>query len=622
MVLLLLIAFSGLGYRLVDIQMFNREPWVAKAETNTHRVFFKAPLRGRIFDSRQTLLAGSEKVKTVCADPSLIGTNLPVSSIIARALAPILDMPENALMERFQPATRVRSNGEVVKVQSVVLKKKVPLAVYETVRETMRSLDFGVAGRKLSREERDYHTLVRRYGVFAEDVEDQERVYPNDSLAAHVLGLVRDEQRAYSRFAYGDTVGVSGVEHLLNTALTGTPGWRKTEVARTRELMPFRDQDIQPRNGHDVILTLDAGVQHILETELRAATNLYKPASVMGIVVRPRTGEILALANLPTFDPNHPGASPPDHWRNRAITDTYEPGSTFKVVAVAAALNDGLVTLQSRIDCEHGYWIFAKRRLKDDHPMGIATVEDILARSSNIGTAKLGLAMGKERLHEYIRAFGFGEPTGLGLAGEVRGILHPHKKWSQLQASRVPIGQGIAVTPLQMVMAMAAIANEGRLMQPYLVDRLVDAEGRVVLRNGPRVVRQVIEPSAARDVVTALKKVASVDGTAKRAILEHYTVAGKTGTAERPENGAYAEGRYVGSFVGFFPADQPELCIGIVMDDLRPPTYYGGLTAAPTFQKVAERAAKYLAIKSDVTPPDKQLAGATNQPGAPSHAQF
>jgi cell division protein FtsI/penicillin-binding protein 2 len=416
-----------------------------------------------------------------------------------------------------------------------------------------------------------------------------------------------------------ETIGTSGVELMFNSALAGIPGWRKTEMYQKRELTTYRGEEIAPHNGHDVVLTIDAGVQHILETELAAAVQRYSPSSACGIVVRPHTGEILAMATVPTFDPNNPGATQPDTWRNRVITDTYEPGSTFKIVAVAGALNDGLVTLESQFDCEHGHFWFANHRLKDDHPIGIATVEDIIAKSSNIGTAKIGLQMGRERLYQYIRGFGFWQPTGLGLQGEVRGLLDPPAKWSQLQSSRVPIGHGVAVTPLQMVMAMTAIANGGRLMRPTLIGKLIDDEGHEVFRNEPRVVRQVVSDATARLMISALKRVVSSNGTASKAVLEHYTVAGKTGTAEMPGPRGYIYNQYVGSFMGFLPADQPELCIGVVLVGLKPPLYYGGHTAAPTFRIIAERTAKYLALKPDIIlPADTQLASAgTNRPGNP-----
>jgi cell division protein FtsI/penicillin-binding protein 2 len=605
LIVLLAIAFAGLGYRLVDLQVLQHEEILPEAERRTHATMLRQPRRGNIFDGRQTLLAGSELVKTICADPTRIGSN---QVAVARYLAPLLNTNETWLETRLQPSFFTNQQGKAVARRYVVLKQKAPVEEWERIREAMQNFALGRPA-KTRTEHRLLYNL-RNNAIYASPVNDQLRVYPNGTLAAHVLGFVSTEEVRTNQQTFVETVGRSGIELMFNSALTGIPGWRKTEMVHKRELATYRGEEIAPRNGHNVVLTLDAGVQHILETELAEASQKYAPASACGIVVRPRTGAIVAMASLPTYDPNHPGASPPETWRNRVITDTYEPGSTFKIVAVAGALNDGLVTLQSQYDCEHGHFWFANHRLKDDHPLGIATVEDIVAKSSNIGTAKIGLQLGRNRLYEYIRGFGFWQPTGLGLQGEVRGLLDPPGKWSQLQSSRVPIGHGVAVTPLQMVMAMAAIANDGRLMQPTLIDKLTDEEGHVLFRNQPRVVRQVVTEATAREMVSALKRVVSTNGTATKAMLEHYTVAGKTGTAEMPGPRGYVYNQYVGSFMGFFPADEPELCIGVVLIGLKPPHYYGGHTAAPTFRAIAERAAKYLALKPDVVHEDEPVANA------------
>ncbi|MCI0538160.1 MAG: penicillin-binding protein 2 [Verrucomicrobiales bacterium] len=612
LVVLLIIAFAGLGYRLVDLQVLQREEILPEAEKRTQATVIRSPRRGDILDCRQTLLAGSEIVKTICADPTYIGSH---QVAVARVLAPLLKTNEAWLIQRLQPSFFTNEQGRVVPRRYVVLKNKVPIEEWERIRDTMQRLDLGVEAR--TKADRLLLRNIRSNAIYPAGANDQLRFYPNGSLAAHILGFVGTEERRTNQQTFIETKGRSGVELMFDEALTGIPGWRKTEMYRKRELATYRGEEIAPRNGHNVVLTIDAGVQHILEAELADAVQKYSPASACGIVVRPHTGEIVAMATLPTFDPNNPGASPPEAWRNRVITDTYEPGSTFKIVAVSGALNDGLVTLQSQFDCEHGHFWYANHRLKDDHPLGIATVEEIIVKSSNIGTAKIGLQMGRERLYQYIRGYGFWQPTGLGLQGEVRGLLTPPGKWSQLQSSRVPIGHGVAVTPLQMVMAMSALANGGRLMQPTVIDRLIDDEGHVVFRNQPKVVRQVVSEATARQMIAALKRVVSTDGTASRAILEHYTIAGKTGTAEMPGPRGYIYNQYVGSFMGFLPADQPELCIGVVLIGLKPPLYYGGHTAAPTFRAIAERAAKYLALKPDLLPSETQMASmGTNRHGS------
>ena len=317
------------------------------------------------------------------------------------------------------------------------------------------------------------------------------------------------------------------------------------------------------------------------------------------MVVRPSTGEILALAVRPVFDSNHPEKADQDHMRNRIVADTYEPGSTFKIVAISAALEENLVRLTDTIDCENGLWHYAGKPLKDHGHYGVMPVEMVVGKSSNIGTAKVALMLGEQRLYDYVRAYGFGSRSDITLEGEVAGILLPPKKWDKLKITRIPIGQGISVTHVQMMMAMCAVANKGKLMRPMLVNRLEDQNGNVFAQYPPQVARQVVSERTAQTLVSALKIVVSPNGTAPRAQLDHYTVAGKTGTAEKPLNGAYTD-EYTASFVGFFPADNPELCISVVLDEPeKNKGYYGGLTAAPIFKNIAEQTAKYLRIRPD-----------------------
>jgi cell division protein FtsI/penicillin-binding protein 2 len=292
-----------------------------------------------------------------------------------------------------------------------------------------------------------------------------------------------------------------------------------------------------------------------------------------------------------------------DARRNRVIADTVEPGSTFKIVVVSGALNDHTVTLDEKVDCENGLFQFAGKKLRDHERYGVISVQEVITHSSNIGAAKVGIKMGAERLYEYMRGFGFGSKTGIPLLGEVSGVVHPVNKWSKLSISRVPMGHEVAVTPLQMVMAMCAVANDGKLMRPMLVDRLEDEQGQAVFRNYPQQIRQVVADQAAHQMVTALKTVVATNGTGKKAMLEHYTVAGKTGTAQKLVGHEYRHDKFFSSFIGFFPADDPELCVAVFMDEPKN-GYYGGEAAAPVFHNIAERTAQYLAIKPDILPPE------------------
>jgi cell division protein FtsI/penicillin-binding protein 2 len=305
------------------------------------------------------------------------------------------------------------------------------------------------------------------------------------------------------------------------------------------------------------------------------------------------------MATLPNFDPNNPGAAPADARRNRVVTDVVEPGSTFKIVVISGALNDGTVKLDDMFDCQHGHFAFAGKILHDHEPYDMLSVKGIITKSSNIGAAEVGIKMGEQRLYDYICSYGFGTRTGLPLPGEVKGISYAPKNWSKVSVAQIPMGQGIAVTRLQMMMAMCAIANDGVLMQPMIVKQLEDREGNVVARYSPQSVRRIVGENAVKNMVEALKTVPTKEGTAPKAALEHYTVAGKTGTAQKPEPGGGYGHKYVASFIGFFPADNPEICISVVLDEPKE-GYYGGQVAGPIFKDIAERAANYLNIKPDI----------------------
>jgi cell division protein FtsI/penicillin-binding protein 2 len=607
--ILLVAAFCGLGYRLVDLQVVRHDELSAKARTNTQRTMTMEPRRGEIRDVRGNLLATVLPVKTVCADPTLITNRYPE---VARVLAPLLHTNESYLVERLQPrVVRHTTNSEPVYDKHVVLKHRVKVEEWELIQKTLAAATFGIDTNHFQKSEKGLLRNLREKAVFSE--EGQVRVYPNKSLAAHVLGFVGTSDQTQ------EIAGKAGIEWALNSKLSGVRGWRQTEKdSRGREQVALRQQDVEARDGLNVMLTLDAGIQHIVETELAEAMQQHTPISISCTVIRPRTGEILAMATLPNYDPNNPGASPMDHLRNRVITDQAEPGSTFKIVVVSGALNDQLITLNDKFDCEHGHFAFAGRVLHDHESYGILSVESIITKSSNIGSAKIGIRMGEASLHQYMRNFGFGERTGVYLPGEIPGIVWPLKKWEKLSISRVPMGHEVASTPLQMVMAMAAIANDGKLMRPMIIDRLEDDAGQTVLKCQPQLVRQVVQASAARQMVQALKTVVGPDGTAPKAKLDLYTVAGKTGTAQKVVNGVYAPGKYFSSFIGFFPADNPQLCISVVMDEPKQ-GHYGGQTAAPVFKDIALRAANYLNITPDVetTPrlPDTlAVPGVSNPP--------
>jgi cell division protein FtsI/penicillin-binding protein 2 len=605
------LVFSALGGRLVVLQVLRHEHYKDIVGDNTQRLYLKQPQRGDIVDARENKLATSIPVKRVLADPTLIH---PYQAEVARAIAPLLAMSEVELSSELRLSFRTNSSGKISTNRFVNLHRKVTLDQWSAVTQALAQLSFefdpaGLTKTEIKRRELFFGAL-RRKGIFGED--DYQRVYPSGHLASHVLGYVQEAERVFtngsSRAATTDTVGVYGIERWLDNRLRGIGGWRMTETDRRQhEIVVFREQDVEPRPGQTAVLTLDMFIQDVLETQLAEAYRKFAPKSVCGMVVRPRTGEVLAMASLPDFDPNRPGDFEFDNLRNRVIADRIEPGSTFKIVVVSAALNEGSTTLSDVFYCEKGNWLFKGRSLRDhDGGYGDLTVEGIITKSSNIGAAKIAVyRLGEDKLFDYIRRFGFGQHTGINLDGEQTGYAPSPAKWDGLSISRIPMGHAIDVTHLQMVMAMAAIANEGKLMRPMLIKGLRTPDGKNYQAFQPQVVRQAITPETARLMITALKTVPAKGGTAIKAALDHYTVAGKTGTAQVPDPPrGYKDGKYIASFIGFFPADDPEVCISILVAE--PDTrkgYYGGHTAAPFFKVVAEQVADYLKIKPDKEPP-------------------
>jgi len=590
-------AYAGLAYRLVDLQILRHDELSAKAELNTQREFRQAPRRGDILDANGNILATSVPVKTVCADPSLIGAQ---SQAVAEVIAPLLQLDTSAIALKLAPRSFLvkNSDGEMVtnEVHYVRLARNVPEPTWARIYAALTNFTFGTEGRKLSLKERESLHNLQWHSIFAES--DQLRVYPNGPLAGQVIGFPAIEETNLDGHFISKIVGRDGIELAMQKQLSGVAGWRVTETDKAQhEMVALRDEDVSARDGLDVVLTIDSAVQHIVETALADALQKHTPKSITGIVMRPRTGEILAMVSLPNYDPNHPNTVSPEA-RNRVITDVVEPGSTFKIVVVSGALNNDVVKLTDEFDCEHGHFAFAGKILHDHEPYGILTTEGIITKSSNIGAAKIGIKLGADSLYKYALNYGFGQRTGIPLPGEARGILYPVKDWSKVSIAQIPMGHGVAVTRLQMLDAMCAIANGGWLMQPMIVSRLQEHDGQVVERYTPQRVRQVISEATDKQMIEALKTVATKDGTAAEAAMKNYVVAGKTGTAQKAENGVYVSGKFVSSFIGFFPADDPEVCISVVMDEPKE-GYYGGKVCGPVFREIAERCASYLNIPAD-----------------------
>jgi cell division protein FtsI/penicillin-binding protein 2 len=598
------LAFTGLGYRLVDLQVLRHDEFAKLEDENSLRAYWQAPRRGQIVDINNNPLATTVTVNTVCADPTLIGDQ---ADAVAQVLAQWLPVSRAALVEKLTPRKSIARDEQgglsTNDLHYVRLARDIPDVTWQKIHSALTNLDSGLDEQKLSRSDRTRFALLRQYGVFTET--EQRRNYPSGSLAAQVIGFCGQEEKKETGKDITQMVGRDGIELTMNADLTGIPGYRVTGIAHSqREMLTLRGENMVARDGLDVALTIDSGVQLILENALAEAMKSHTPKSVAGIVIRPATGEILAMATMPNYDPNRTETITPET-RNRVITDIMEPGSTFKIVVVSGALNIGIVKLTDQFYCENGHFSFAGHVLHDHEPFGMLTTEGIITKSSNIGAAKIGIRLGEQNLYDYACNYGFGQRTGISLPGEARGFLYPVKDWSKVSIAQIPMGHGVAVTRLQMAMAMGAIANAGRLMRPMIISRLQDQGGRVVQRYLPQQVRQVVSEETCREMIEALKTVVTKDGTAEGAAMKDYVVAGKTGTAQKAENGAYVPGKYISSFIGFFPADKPELLISIVMDEPKE-GYYGGKVCGPVFKEVAESCASYLNI-----PPDPQLM--TNQ---------
>ncbi|OGF48213.1 MAG: hypothetical protein A2452_03955 [Candidatus Firestonebacteria bacterium RIFOXYC2_FULL_39_67] len=419
---------------------------------------------------------------------------------------------------------------------------------------------------------------------------ETKRFYPKGTLGAHALGFVN-----------ADAAGCEGLELSYNKYLSGKNGKLiSVKDAKGREVVSGEVDYEAPQNGNNMILTINEGVQSIVEEELNIVFEKYHAKEATAIVMNPATGEILALANRPNYDPNKFNEYPQSYLRNRAVSTAYEPGSTFKAVTMAAAFSEKVISEGDLINCENGQMIVYGHKLNDHEKYKILNFRDAFANSSNIGISKVGVMVGKDRLYKYIRNFGFGDKTGLTISGEVKGMVRSPEKWSGLSIYTVSIGQEISVTPLQIASLYATIANKGKMMQPMLVKAIKSKEGKIIKEFAPKEIRQVISEQVAERMTRVLKAVVE-NGTGKEAAIPGLSLAGKTGTAQKfdPAIRKYSSSKYVASFAGFAPADNPKLAILVVVDE--PSTsrgiYYGGSVAAPAFGKIAKRALRCLEKK-------------------------
>ena len=537
-----------IGLRLYQLQVVNHLRYVHKAHQQQQRVVKLDPPRGTIYDAAGRELAVSVEVDSAFAVPAEIGDG--DRDATARAIAAACPGLDARHLEKLLAEER-----EFVWVA--------------------RKLDPPVAA-ALRR--------LRLAGIHF--VPESKRYYPMRDLASQVLGYVGT-----------DNHGLAGLELIYDALITGKPGLRT--VLRDARRGTAASPDLfftEPRPGGDLYLTLDAAVQHMVERELQRAVEQRRARRGSAVFLDPATGAVLAMASYPAFDPNEFERYAASSWRNRTIMDAYEPGSTFKIVTAAAALESGLVHADDPFDCGMGSIVLSGITIRDHKRYGILSFADVIAKSSNVGAIRAALIIGGERLHRTIVAFGFGRATGIDLPGENAGILHPLERWGPLTKAYVAFGQGVAVTPLQLAAAVAAVANGGSLLQPYVVDAV--RRGDVLERRHPRplVASRPISAATAEEVKRLLERVVT-DGTGKTAAVAGYRVAGKTGTAQIPVPGGYARHAYLPSFVGFAPADRPSL-VGIVAVEAPQGTeYYGTQVAAPVFGTLVREVLLYLGVR-------------------------
>ena len=547
LLILSVLAFLAISGRLIVLQVLDAGSLDQAAARQRLTVIELPATRGRIFDRNLNDLALSVPARAIWADPRLVRDKPATAARLAR----VLGVPRARLAGRL-----------ALRSHFVYLARRVPKQTGDVVQR------------------------LRLPGVFVEV--DVARRYPSGRVAAQVLGFVNHEG-----------AGVAGIEQQYDGLLRGQAGKIQLERDPQGRAIPQGRRSLEPAEpGTDLVLTIDQHLQYVAEQALARAVREHKARAGSVVVLQPRTGEVLAMANVPTFDPNRVGASKPEARKNRAIADVFEPGSTNKTITAAAALEHGVVTPATETIVPDRIPLCPEKTFRDSHahPPELMTFADIVAKSSNVGTIMAARDLGRDRLYQAQLDFGYGRRSGVDLPGESPGILRPARDWYCTDLGTNAIGQGVAVTVLQMASVYATVANRGVLRAPTLLRGTVDARGRLA-KAQRRPGRRVLSAGTARTLSRILEGVVADGGTGTLAALEDWRVAGKTGTARKPDNlrGGYKPGAYVGSFIGYAPAERPAAVVAVVIDE---PTrgYYGGAVAAPVFREVAGTALRRLGV--------------------------
>ena len=542
---LIFFCFALVIGRMFQLQILKKEQLYRLAAQQQHAQIPLVPKRGTISDRRGNELAVSIEVDSTYADPQKVAD----PERTAHTLAGLLQADPEEMRRRLKSGTSFEW-----------VQRKIAPKVVEEIK------------------------ALRLPGIYF--LKENKRFYPSAQLASHLIGFVGL-----------DSKGLEGVESQYDAILNGNrETWAPAKDARGREIMdqvPSREGD----HFRNVILTLDKHVQHIAETELSRAVQKWGAKGGFAIAMEPSTGKVLALAVYPSYDPNQFLQARAKAWRNRAIADTFEPGSLFKTFLAAAALEEKIVRPTDSFYCENGSYTVYDRTIHDHTRHGWLTFQQIIKFSSNIGASKVGEKMGKDQFYRYIKAFGFGEKTWIGLPGEAKGILHHPRYWSPIALDTISFGQGISVTGIQMINALCAIANGGALMKPFIVEKITDEKGKVVQSFQPEVVRRVITDETAKKVAALLRTATERGGTGEGAVPAGFEVAGKTGTAQKADAllKGYSEDRFTSGFMGFVPAEDPKLAVLVVIDEPQG-NIYGGMVAAPAFKNIVEKVLPYLNV--------------------------
>jgi cell division protein FtsI (penicillin-binding protein 3) len=552
---------AGICMRLVYLQIFSYGRYAHKAEREHERTEEIAPKRGIIYDRAGRELAMSVSVDSAFAIPSMIPDLGNTVSLVAR----ITKSDPRELLARCKAA---RSFCWVA-----------------------RKADPGIADRIRS---------LNLRGIYFQ--KEPKRFYPKRDLAPQVIGYVGT-----------DDGGLSGIEREFDDKLKGVPGSMIVQVDARNKW--YASVEKQPEPGNNVVLTVDEQIQYIAERELATAIAETHAISGTVIVENPHTGEILALANQPTFNPNVSREITPEKLKDHAVSDVYEPGSTFKLVTISAALEEHLTNPNEVFDCQMGSIVYNGMRIRDSKPHGLLTVAKVLAESSDVGSIKIAMRLGEDRFYKYIRAFGFGSPTGIELPGESRGLTKPVSRWSKVSIAAISMGQEIGISPLQLASLVSTIGNDGVAVPPRIVASTTPPQATPkLIRFQPAEGHRVISSRTAAQMKAMMQGVV-LEGTGKKAILEGYSSAGKTGTAQKvdPATGTYSRTKYVASFAGFAPINDPAIVVAVILDSAVG-LHQGGQVSAPVFQRVAQQVLEYMHVPHDVDlPRDRQLLLARKQ---------